>query len=59
MSDDCVAELSGVSKRYDNGSEALYTLRGVDLRLPRGAYLALVGASGSGKSCLLYTSRCV
>ena len=59
MSGDCVAELSGVSKRYDNGSEALYALRGVDLRLPRGAYLALVGASGSGKSTLMNILGCL
>jgi subfamily B ATP-binding cassette protein MsbA len=40
----------GVSFRYDSGHER--ALRGVDLTIPAGATIALVGQSGSGKSTL-------
>ncbi|WP_243058089.1 ABC transporter ATP-binding protein [Nocardioides sp. SR21] len=43
-------ELRGVSFRYDR--EAPYVLSGVDLVIPRGEHLALVGATGAGKSTL-------
>jgi ATP-binding cassette, subfamily B, multidrug efflux pump len=44
-----VVELSGVTFSY--GAEPV--LRGVDLRVPRGATVALVGATGSGKSTVI------
>ena len=43
--------LSGVSRTFDNGR--IVALSGVDLTLHAGECLALVGRSGSGKSCLL------
>jgi len=43
--------LSGVSRDFDNGR--IVALSGVDLTLHTGECLALVGRSGSGKSCLL------
>lgn len=44
----------GVHKSYRLGHQALAVLRGVDLAVPRGAFLALRGASGAGKSTLLH-----
>jgi len=47
-------EASGLHKAYTIGPRTLEVLRGVDLRMERGAFLALRGASGAGKSTLLH-----
>ena len=46
--------LSGVTKAYRGQSEEAAALRAVDLEVPAGAFLAVVGPSGSGKSTLLH-----
>lgn len=43
----------GLSKTYGTGHAAVRALRNVDLELPRGELVVLLGASGSGKSTLL------
>lgn len=45
--------LRDVRRRFHQGEAALDVLRGVDLDLPAGKVIALVGPSGSGKSTLL------
>ena len=47
-------EASGVTKSYPVGGTRLTVLRGLDLTLERGEMVAVVGASGVGKSTLLH-----
>jgi len=45
--------LSGLTKTYGQGANAVHALRGVDMSIHRGEVVGLVGPSGSGKSTLL------
>jgi putative ABC transport system ATP-binding protein len=45
--------LKDIRKVYDRGEAANQVLRGVDLEIPAGRFVSLVGASGSGKTTLL------
>jgi putative ABC transport system ATP-binding protein len=50
---DTLVKVSGVDKIFKRGSEEIHVLGGLDLDIPRGEFLALMGPSGSGKSTLL------
>jgi len=47
-------EVRGLDKRYRSATGELQVLRGLDLEVPRGQMVAIVGASGVGKSTLLH-----
>jgi putative ABC transport system ATP-binding protein len=48
-----VLEARGLAKTYDTGGVEVLALRGVDLAIERGEFVAVVGPSGCGKSTLL------
>ncbi len=48
-----ILELSDIHRNFTTGSKVLEILRGVNLKVDKGEVVALVGASGSGKSTML------
>ena len=54
-----IAELSGVSKIYGSGDLAVKALDQLDLVIREGDYLAVMGASGSGKSTAMNILGCL
>jgi putative ABC transport system ATP-binding protein len=52
-------ELQGVTKVYGAGQAAMHALRGIDLRIDEGDFVAVMGPSGSGKSTCVNILGCL
>ncbi len=51
---DCLMRVRGISKSYETNGNRIKVLRGIDFDLQAGESVAVVGASGIGKSTLLH-----
>jgi len=51
--------LTGITRTFEVGGRPVHALRGIDLEVPDGDYLAVMGPSGSGKTTLLSILGCL
>ncbi|WP_438710018.1 ABC transporter ATP-binding protein [Aquimarina muelleri] len=54
-----VIEIRNIIRNFQLGQETVYVLKGIDLDITRGEYLAIMGPSGSGKSTLMNLLGCL
>ncbi len=56
---EAIINISSLKKDYHIGEMTVHALRGVDLKITRGEFVAIMGASGSGKSTMLNIIGCL
>src|SRR2546421_3894893 len=54
-----VIKTEALAKVYEMGAEQVHALRGVDVEIRKGEYVAIMGPSGSGKSTLMNLIGCL
>jgi putative ABC transport system ATP-binding protein len=56
---DFVIQTEGLVKTYVTGTNEVHALRGIDLKVAKGEFIAIMGTSGSGKSTLMNLLGCL
>ena len=54
-----VISIRGLARSYPMGESVIYALRGIDVDIRRGEFVAIMGPSGSGKSTLMNLIGCL
>ena len=54
-----IIEIKGITRDFPLGDETIHVLKGIDLTINKGEYVALMGPSGSGKSTLMNLLGCL